>query len=342
MQAFSSRLALSGALALTFWMSHGGAADLRASVANQRSQPSLADGRTTPEQFAQWMTQLSNWGRWGKDDQLGAINLITPDKRRRAAALVKTGTAVSLAHDFIAEKSVDSPAPFAIHDAAVNNEMQWVTEKHNIDYHGWTFTHADALCHYAYQGKTYNGFAFKDVVSSGGCSKVGIAVLKDKIVTRAILLDIPRLKGLPYLDPRTHVYRADIEAWEKRAGVKISSGDAVLLRTGRWARRTKEGPFREVAGFDASVVPLLKERDVALIGSDAISDVEDPDTFPGVSYPIHRFALVALGAPLFDNLDLEQLAETAAQQNRWEFLLMAGPIPVSRGSGSPINPIVLF
>ena len=153
------------------------------------------------------------------------------------------------------------------------------------------------------------------------------------------MIDIPRLKQLSYLEPGTHVYREDIEAWERHAGVRISSGDAIFLRTGRWARRAAVGPFMSAAGFDASVAPFFKDRDVALIGSDGVQDV---GTLPGVPLPIHTFAIVAVGANLFDNLDLEAVADAAATLKSWDFLLTAGPTPVTHGSGSPINPLAVF
>src|SRR5262249_31268482 len=153
-------------------------------------------------------------------------------------------------------------------------------------------------------------------------------------------IDIPRLKGLPYLPKGTHIYREEIEAWEKMAGVKAGPGDAIFIRTGRWALRAKEGASIQLSGVDASAAPFFKDRDVALIGSDAIHDIGG--TLPGFRLPIHIFAIVGLGVNLFDNLDLEQLAETAAREKRWEFMLMAAPTAVPNGTGSPINPIAVF
>jgi kynurenine formamidase len=209
-----------------------------------------------------------------------------------------------------------------------------------VSFHGSTFTHLDALCHVAHDGQLYNGFRFADVVSeAGGCAKLGITAFKGGIVTRGVLLDIPRLKGVPYLEPGTQVYIEDVEAWEKKAGVRIAAGDAVFLRTGRWARRAKLGPFTNFAGFDASFAPFMKQRDIALIGSDAVLDA---GTVPGFPLAVHKVALVALGVNIFDNADLEALAEAAARHNRWEFLLVAAPIPVPNGTGSLINPIAVF
>jgi kynurenine formamidase len=297
------------------------------------------DSRTSKEELERWMTELSNWGRWGKDDELGAANLITPAKRKQALALAKTGETVSLSHDPISEKAVDANEPFE-HNLSIIQQAGIAVEKQEVSFHGSTFTHLDAFCHVSHDGKLYNGNLFADVVSKdGGCKKLAITAFKNGIVTRGILLDLPRLKGVPYLEAATHVYREDVEAWEKKAGVKVSSGDAIFLRTGRWARRAKEGPFANLSGYDGSFAPFLKQRDVALIGSDGIQDV---GRVPGFSLPIHQIALVALGVNIFDNLDLEALSETAARLNRWEFLLFAAPIPVTNGTGSLINPIAVF
>jgi kynurenine formamidase len=297
------------------------------------------DSRTTKEELDRWMKELSNWGRWGKDDQLGAPNLITAAKRKQALALARTGDRVSLSHDAILDKAIDAATPFE-HQTTIMAERGIAVERQQVSFHGSTFSHLDALCHIAYQGQLYNGVPFKDVVSErDGCAKLGITGLKSGIVTRGVLLDIPRLKGVPYLEPGTHVYIEDVEAWEKMAGVKVEPGDAVFLRTGRWTRRAKMGPFSNFAGFDASFAPFLKRRDVALIGSDAVLDAGN---VPGFPLAVHTVALVALGVNIFDNVDLEALSETAARLKRWEFLLVAGPIPVPNGTGSVINPIAIF
>ena len=136
------------------------------------------------------------------------------------------------------------------------------------------------------------------------------------------------------------MYAEDIEAWEERAGIRLGPGDALLLRTGRWARRAAVEPFSDVAGFDASIAPFLKERDIALLGGDAIQDVGIVPGFP--VYPVHHIALVTLGVSIFDNLDLEAAAETAARLNRWQFLLIAAPAAAANSTGSPISPVAVF
>ena len=301
------------------------------------------ENRVTEVQLDKWMQELSNRGRWGKDDVLGAANTITPEKRRQAAALIRTGETVSLSHDvIIGGGESEASVPFLLH-MKLFPERQVSRDEIDIDPHGGSFTHLDALCHMAYKGHFYNDFAW-DTASPAGC-KLGINNLKDGIVTRGVLIDIPRLRNVPYLEAGTHVYREDIEAWEKQAGVKVAPGDALLLRTGRWAKRPTPGS----GGYDASFLPFLKDRDVAIMGGDSAQDV---GSIPGCTnkgpeptmcwLPVHKFALVARGMNLFDNLDLEAVAETAARLKRWEFMLVAAPIRVPGGTGSPINPIAVF
>ena len=286
------------------------------------------------------MTELSNWGRWGKDDQLGAMNLITPAKRKQAALLVKEGVPVSLAHDVEKERAADNSNPFQ-HTMILAG--QFSLDSYSVSYHGYAHTHLDALCHVFYQGKMYNGFSQQEVTQKGA-EKLSIRNLKEGIFTRGILIDIPRLRGVPYLEPETPIYPEDLDAWEKKAGIKVSSGDVIFIRTGRWARRIAVGPWdvgRHAAGLHASCAKWLKDRGVAILGSDVASDVV-PSQVEGVALPIHQLVLVAMGVNIFDNCDLEALSEAAAKRNRWEFLLTAAPLAVPGGTGSPLNPIATF
>ena len=290
-------------------------------------------------EFDELFQKVKNWGRWGKDDQLGSANLVTVAKRKQAVALVKSGVTVSLAHNPLTEKAEDNNNPFE-HTMLRGNNM----DRYAVSYHGYAHSHIDALCHILYKDQTYNGYARADVNTEKGCAKLGIDNLKSGIVTRGILLDIPRLKGVEYLEPGTAVYVEDLEAWEKKAGVKISSGDAILLRTGRWARRAKVGPWnvgQSAAGLHASVAPWIKERGVAFAGSDDALDVT-PSGVEGMTLPIHTLFITALGINLLDNQDLEALGETAAKLNRWEFMLTINPVPVTGGTGFPLNAIAMF
>jgi len=291
------------------------------------------------EEFDAMFREYSNWGRWGPDDERGTLNLITPAKIREAAALVQSGITVSLAHNPMPEAAPDNP------DAAFDHVMgrSLRSDTYTFTYHGYGVSHIDALCHFLHNGRLYNDVP-ASATTSEGCSKNGIQNLKNGIVTRGILLDFPRLKGVPYLEPMTPIYIEDIEAWERQAGVTISAGDVIFVYTGRWARREALGPWSvsgNSAGLHASVIPWIKERDVAFVGSDAATDVM-PSMVEGIGQPLHTFLIAGLGSNIFDNMDLELLAETAARLNRWEFMLTAGPIPVTGGTGSPLNPIAGF
>ncbi len=291
------------------------------------------------------MQELSNWGRWGKDDQLGAFNLITPAKRKQAGALMKEGVSVSLARDTNTATAADNPQPYehSMTLAGVNNRGQFSLDKIGVSFHGYQHTHLDALCHMFWQGKMYNGFP-QEEVTKDGATKLAISNLKSGIFTRGILIDIPRLKGLPYLEPGTAIYPEDLEAWEKKAKLKVTAGDVIFVRTGRWARRAAVGAWdvsRNSAGLYATCARWIRQRDVAIIGSDVASDVL-PSGIEGLSHPIHQLTLVAMGVYIFDNCDLEALSEACAKRNRWEFLLTAAPIAVEGGTGSPLNPIATF
>jgi len=293
-----------------------------------------------------WMKELSNWGRWGKDDQLGTVNLITPATRKKAAALVKEGVSVSLARDTEKQTAADNPKPFAqVMEAtgAAPAAGQFSVDTYSVLYHGIAHSHMDSLCHMFYDGKMYNGYSQNEVTTEGA-KKLAINVYKHGIFARGILLDIPRLKRVPYLEPRTPIYPEDLDAWEKEAGVRVGAGDVVFLRTGRWARRAALGPWNagaECAGMFASCAGWLRKRDVAMVGSDAATDVM-PSRVPGVRQPMHQLLLVAMGTPIFDNMDPEAVAEACASRKRWEFLLTAAPISVTGGTGSPLNPIATF
>jgi kynurenine formamidase len=291
------------------------------------------------EEFDALFQKVKNWGRWGPEDNLGAANLITPDTRRRAVRLAQTGLTVSLAHNPLTDKADDNASPF---EHTMNRGFQ--TDTYRVSYHGYAHSHLDALCHILYKEQTFNGYARDVVNTEKGCTKLGIEHLKQGVVTRGVLLDVPRLKGVPYLEPGTAIYQEDVEAWERKAGVKVGPGDAVLLRTGRWARRDRVGPWavgRSAAGFHASIATWMKSRDVAFVGSDAASEVV-PTLVEGVNLPVHTLLITALGVNILDNQDLERLAETAAKLGRWEFMLMINPVPVTGGTGSPLNTIAVF
>ena len=296
------------------------------------------------------MEELSNWGRWGDDDQLGTANLITPEKRLEALALATEGISVSLAHPLIIEQAVDVPFPFerAILRLPDPDEEPafrgGVSDRYEISYHGYSHSHIDALCHILYKGKMYNGYS-QDTVTGEGCTRSSIFNLRGGIVTRGIVFDIPRLKGVPYLEPGTPIYTEDLEAFEEMAGLRVRAGDADLHphRTLGASRRSSDPGTvsQNAAGLHGSTMPWVRSRDISFIGSDAALDVV-PSQVEGVDLPVHTLTIVAMGLDIFDNQDLEAVAETAADLGRWEFLLVAGPLAVETGTGSPINALAIF
>ncbi len=308
------------------------------------SQGSTPHPLVTQAEFERWQTELSNWGRWGKEDEIGALNLITPAKRKQAAALVKEGVSVSLASNAATKKDIDVPCP---------NEWAMVTASESgatdrIGYpciHGAGTTHFDAFGHVAFNGKMWNGYPMSLVTKEDGATKNSILAMKNGIVTRGVLYDIPRLKGVAYLEPGTRVFPEDLEAWEKKAGVKAGSGDALLFRWGRWARRTRLGPYpiaNEMAGLDKSVLPWLKKRDIALIGWETPGSYAPQPDGDIMALAVHNFALAILGLGVLDRADFDALSEAAAARNRWEFMLTIAPLPIPRGTGSPVNPLAVF
>ena len=299
-----------------------------------------SDRDVSPAQYERWKMELSNWGRWGEDDEIGALNLITPEKRLEALALAREGVSVSLSSDANTVQAVDNPNPY-------EHEMLSISsDELRMRYHGISHTHVDALAHVNDDGTFFNGYTpDRDVTLAGGHEKSSILNLKDGVLTRGVLIDIPRFRGLPYLEPGSPIYVEELEAWEEQTGVRISSGDALFIRTGVWARREVEGPWLrgrrsggQSAGLHPSVIPWLKERDVALLGSDHPTYVA-PSNLPGA---VHDFAILYLGIHMIDNCDLEALGAAAAERDRWEFLLMLAPLAIPGGTGSPLNPIAVF
>jgi kynurenine formamidase len=303
----------------------------------------------TEAEFHQAMNDLSNWGRWGPDDVLGAANFITNAKRKQAATLVKEGISVSMEHPIFQEDVIDGSGH--LERTVVSVRPTGTSDKYAFtgSYHGSIVSHLDAInCHMLEDGKGYNGRPWEDVQAANGCPKGDISALKDGVVARGILFDATLLPGKAprgWLEPGTAVHREDLEALEKLEHVKVSDGDVILLYTGRWKRRAAVGPWKTsegVAGWHADVAFFLKERSVSFIGSDEWNDVS-PTTLPQkVGLPVHKLALVALGVDIFDNLDFERVVETARRLNRYEFMFSAAPLLIEKGTGSPLNPIAIF
>ena len=320
------------------------------SITQAQSQSGARPAIANAADFRRAMQELSNWGRWGKEDELGAANLITAAKRKQALALAKEGLPVSLAHDIPQEQAADAPNILQRTLAPVTPLGTADQYTYTGTYHGIVHSHLDAVdCHMMVDGKGYNGRPMEDITAAGGCPKGNINALKDGIVTRAILFDATRLPGKAtaqgWLEPGTPIHREDLEALEKLEHVKVSAGDVILLYTGRWKRRAALGAWpRETgfAGYHADVAYFLKERGVSFIAGDGPNDVLPTGLPADVPNPLHRLALVAMGVDIFDNLDFERAIEQARRLNRYEFLFTAAPLRIEKGTGSPLNPLAIF
>jgi kynurenine formamidase len=320
------------------------------SVSHAQSPSNARPTIANEADFQRAKKELSNWGRWGADDELGAANLITPAKRKQALALAKEGVTISLAHDVIQEKAAD--APNVLERVLGNVGPTGTTDRYQYTgtYHGVAHSHLDAVdCHVMIDGKGYNGVPMEDIKAAGGCPKGNINVLKDGVVTRGILFDATRLPGKAtaqgWLEPGTAIHREDLEALEKLEHVKVSPGDVILLYTGRWKRRAALGPWPNAtgfAGYHADVAYFIKERGVSFIGCDGPNDVMPSGLPASIGIPLHQLALAVMGVSIFDNLDFERAAEQARRLNRYEFLFMAAPLRIDKGTGSPLNPLAIF
>jgi kynurenine formamidase len=304
------------------------------------------------EEVISWSDALSNWGRWGADDELGTLNLITPEVRRKAAATVKEGICVSCSWDVPAgplgfERLVTAVDLYSESEGARGRLGYSLEQISAMAFHGYATTHLDALCHIFWDGKMYNGRSTGLVSDADGARALAITGAGGGIVTRGVLLDVAAVRGVPWLEPGVGAYPEDLEAAEARQGVQVEPGDGVLLRTGHGRYRHETGKVSPMEagitqpGWQAACLPWLHERGVAFIGCDTANDVS-PSGYSQIALPVHVIGLVAMGLWLVDNCDLEELAETAERLSRWQFLLGVNPLRLSGLTGSAVNPIATF
>jgi kynurenine formamidase len=304
----------------------------------------------TTQEIVELLQKVSNWGRWGKDDQRGALNYISNDKRTAAARLVNKGETVSLALPLATRPGRDNPTPVThlmIRSGNVGHPLgSWgCADYFAIEPHGLATTHLDALCHHFYQGKMYNGFDHTEV-DFQGAHKCAIDVARDGIISRGVLLDIPRVRHVEWVEPGDAIFPEDLEAAEHAENVEIGEGDVMMLRTGRLKLRRAKGAGAfggtKMPGLHASCLEWLHQRRVAVLGSDAVSDVLPTPYDAPLKMPIHTGTLVMMGVHLIDNADLDRLAEKCAQEGRYDFMFSLLPLILERGTASPANPVALF
>ncbi|MEV4805627.1 cyclase family protein [Nonomuraea sp. NPDC049421] len=312
--------------------------------------------RRTQDDVLGYFDTLSNWGRWGEDDQLGTLNHITDEVRLAAARAVRHGRSVSCAWEVAVPRDMERstmacpcaaemPGAGNMPSPTFANDRRWgfSTERLGLTFHGNTVTHLDAPCHIIWDGKLYNGRSHELVDAATGSGWGTVTAAANGIVTRGVLLDVAAVREVPWLEPGQGVFPEDLEAAERRQGVRVRPGDAVLLRTGQ-GRARHEGAADNgwtQAGWHASCLPWLHERGVALIGADTPQEVQ-PSGYDDVLMPVHAVALVAMGLWLLDNCDLEACAATAAELGQWDFHLALTPLRLAGTSGSPVNPIATF
>ena len=306
-------------------------------------------------QVLEWMSSLSNWGRWGGADQLGCLNLITPTQRKAAAGLVRDGVSVSCARPIVTDMADD--VTFQVQRFMVDSgegrdtdpperkfSRRGAAEFIGMVFHGQTITHIDAMSHYSWQGKMYNGTPADMVTSREGAQSHSIEAAAEGIVTRGVLLDIPPVRGVDWLDPDGPVMPDDLDAAERLQGVTVREGDILLVRTGNYRRRLEKGPTPNTApgvACQVACAPWLRERGVAMLGSDTPNDVR-PSQYATIGSPMHVMCLVTMGLWLVDNANLEQLAQACSERGRYEFMLTLAPLRLRNVTGSPVNPVALF
>jgi len=309
----------------------------------------------TESDVIKMLDSLSNWGRWGHDDQLGTLNLITPAKRVQAARLVQDGVSVTCARPIATDITADTtfqPVRFMVDSGEGRDtcsperalERRGAAEFIGMVFHGYTITHVDTPAHYFWQGKIYNGRSGNLITSREGAQVESVELLHDGVVSRGVLLDVAALKGR-WLESGEGVMPEDLDAAEKAQGVRVEPGDILLIRTGYYGRRLAQGPRSPMKdGSPAAHVacaPWFRERGVAMLGTDTHNDVS-PLPYPRIGNALHVVSLVAMGLWLIDNGNLEDLAAACRARGRWEFLLTIAPLRLHATTGSPVNPIALF
>ena len=303
----------------------------------------------TRDEVLSYLRDRRNWGRWGDRGAAGAVNLITREKRIAAAGLVRSGRTVSLSRPFPVAPSAENVKP-AQHITYLVDELDgdWRSahDYYGISYHGPASTHIDALCHMWSPDGMWDGRDPEEEITSAGARYGSVDAWKDGIVTRGVLLDVPKHRRKPYV-----VYDEPVHGWELEAivaneGLKVEPGDAVMVYSGREAYAADHGgtwagkpdwPGRW-AGLHASCLPFIRDNDVSVLGWDMMDQY--PNEY-GISFSVHG-VLFYYGVALLDNALLEPLARACADEGRYEFMLTVSPLVVLGGTGSPVNPIALF
>jgi kynurenine formamidase len=306
--------------------------------------------------------ELNNWGRWGADDQLGTLNLITDEARAFAAGLVRTGEMVSCSIPIDDQMPVHPVRPMVVHTHALTGsdlvagglpERYWGGYPGADDYIFMPLqsaTHWDGLTHCSFEDTFYNGFWVGTTGSNGGARMLSSHLLTDRVAGRGVLLDVARLRGATRLHPGDAITAAELDACAAAQGVDLRSGDILLVRTGEmgyfYGTPAEARPhfFDEGhPGLALDTVDWLHAHDVAALGMDnrTIEVVPWPET-DAIAYPIHNRLIRDLGLTIGELWWLDHLAAACVKHKHWDFLLVATPLPVRGSSGVPISPVAFF
>jgi kynurenine formamidase len=303
----------------------------------------------TPDEVRAFIRERRNWGRWGKDDQVGAINLITQDKRVAAARLVRTGRSVSLSRPFPKEPGINNAYPAQHYMRIVpRGRGAFAADYYGIFYHGVASTHIDALCHTWDEEAMWNGRDPKKEIGFDGATFGSVEHWADGIITRCVMLDVPRHRGVPSVTHDRPVHGWELEDILRARGLSLSPGDAVCVYSGReaWQAANPDTPYGrpfgggppDRPGLHISCLPFLRDHDVSLLVWDMIDHLPIGYDVP---WAVHA-ALFAYGVALLDNALLEPLARACVEEGRDEFMLVVAPLRVVGGTGSPANPLAVF
>ncbi|MGW4975693.1 cyclase family protein [Streptomyces mirabilis] len=280
----------------------------------------------------------------------GALDTITAEQVLAAVREVRSGRTVSLAAPVETRTGPDDADP-AEHRLTAPSDgepvakgLDFARDRFAMNVHGEVDSHLDALCHVIYDGTLYGGIPAADALSPEGASVLSVELARDGIVGRGVLLDIPRVHGLSWLEPGSNVTAEDLSAAETRQGLRVGRGDILLVRVGHRRRREELGPWDVAAaraGLHPTAMEFVADREVAVLGSDGNNDTA-PSAVRGVAFPVHVLAVHALGLHLLDYLRFEDLAPICAREGRWSFLCVIAPLRLPAATGSPVNPLAIL
>jgi kynurenine formamidase len=296
----------------------------------------------TDAELGELFERCSNRGRWGVDDQRGTLNYITDSVRLAAVGTVSSGEVLSLGRDISTEQSPTNPRPAVRLPLYEQHRPVSALDFVGIAPHGFAVTHVDAVGHVYWKDVIYNGRSASEVVQPAGLTFGSVLAMQDGVVTRGVLLDVARARGVDWLADDAYVTVGDLLAAEELAGIRVGSGDAVFIHIGLEAREAAIGPedITRRAGLHATCLEWLHERQVAVYSGDCVERTPYPsDLMP---LPLHQIGLAAMGLCLLDCPRVSPLVATAERLGRSSFLLMVAPLRIPGGTGSAVNPLAIF